>query len=269
MPMDQTSNKMRKRGHYAYAVERAHTNTLNANDMLVQTRPHVRNAIASRKRQLVMRKGKSTISPYCTTQLGTLLWWLALNGINQECMVRAVAADSQSASVYRVLPVWLFWSRIWNFWLFSPIRFFMSIRKIFGRFLDSISGVWTQLNFFYWKLCTSIYNFLFCCFNFVAFRFTVSGYSSARRKVLRNLLMEWDLFFLYIKYVDIAFLKAHLCFKGVVSYLCCIWHFSKVDLAFFACDYLATLGLPADTFEIDWWIAIDVLSTSGLGISQI
>jgi len=45
----------------ADAVERAHTNSLDANDKLIQTRPHVRNTIASRKRQVVIRKGRSTI----------------------------------------------------------------------------------------------------------------------------------------------------------------------------------------------------------------
>ena len=45
----------------ANAVERAHTNSLHANDKLIQTKPHVRNTIASRKRQVVVRKGKSTI----------------------------------------------------------------------------------------------------------------------------------------------------------------------------------------------------------------
>jgi len=49
------------RGNCSNAVERAHTNSLDANDKLIQTRLHVRNTIASRKRQVVMRKGKSTI----------------------------------------------------------------------------------------------------------------------------------------------------------------------------------------------------------------
>ena len=57
-PMDKTECESRS---CANAVERAHTNSLDANDQLIQTRPHVRNTIASRKRQVVMRKGKSTI----------------------------------------------------------------------------------------------------------------------------------------------------------------------------------------------------------------
>jgi len=40
---------------------RGHTKSLDANDKLVQTRSHVRNTIASRKRQVVMRKVKSTV----------------------------------------------------------------------------------------------------------------------------------------------------------------------------------------------------------------
>ena len=44
----------------ADTVERAHTKSLDANDKLIQTRSHVRDTIASRKRQVIMRKGKST-----------------------------------------------------------------------------------------------------------------------------------------------------------------------------------------------------------------
>ena len=40
---------------------RGHAKSLDANDKLIQTRSHVRNAIASRERQVVMRKVKSTI----------------------------------------------------------------------------------------------------------------------------------------------------------------------------------------------------------------
>jgi len=42
-------------------VMRGHTKSLDANDKLIQTRPHERDTIASRKRQVVMRKVKSTI----------------------------------------------------------------------------------------------------------------------------------------------------------------------------------------------------------------
>jgi len=44
-------------------VMRGHTKSLDANDKLIQTRSHVRNSIASRERQVVMRKVKSTIRP--------------------------------------------------------------------------------------------------------------------------------------------------------------------------------------------------------------
>ena len=43
-------------------VMRRHTKSLDANEKLIQTRSHVRNAIASRERQVVMRKVKSTIT---------------------------------------------------------------------------------------------------------------------------------------------------------------------------------------------------------------
>jgi len=42
-------------------VERAHTKSLDANDKLIQTRSHVRDTTASRKRQVIMRKVRSTI----------------------------------------------------------------------------------------------------------------------------------------------------------------------------------------------------------------
>jgi len=42
----------------------AHTKSLDANDKLIQARSHVRDTIASRKRQLIMRKGKSTVERY-------------------------------------------------------------------------------------------------------------------------------------------------------------------------------------------------------------
>ena len=51
-PMDKTEMQCESRS-CANAVERAHTNSLDANDKLIQTRPHVRNTIASRKRQVV------------------------------------------------------------------------------------------------------------------------------------------------------------------------------------------------------------------------
>ena len=42
-------------------VMRGHTKSLDANDKLIQTRSHERDTIASKKRQVVMRKVKSTI----------------------------------------------------------------------------------------------------------------------------------------------------------------------------------------------------------------
>jgi len=56
------NNAMRNRGYCEIAVERAHTKSLDANDKLTQTRSHVRDTKASRKRQVRMRKVKSTIT---------------------------------------------------------------------------------------------------------------------------------------------------------------------------------------------------------------
>jgi len=60
---------MRNRGYCEVAVERAHTKSLDANDKLIQTRSHVRDTTASRKRQVRMRKVKTTI---CARELDIL-----------------------------------------------------------------------------------------------------------------------------------------------------------------------------------------------------
>ena len=110
-----------------------------------------------------------------------------------------------------------------------------------GRFLDTVSG--HRMINFHWKLCARICNFLFCLLH--AFRFAVSGYSSAKPKVSRSLLVEWASFF-YVKNMRIfPFKSAFGCFRGAVVNLSCFWcdlAFLSVDLAVFACDYLATLA---------------------------
>jgi len=121
-----------------------------------------------------------------------------------------------------------------------------------GRFLDIVSG--HRMINFHWKLCTRICNFLFCLFH--AFRFAVSGYSSAKPKVSRSLLMEWASFFLCKKYVYIAFQKRVWLFQRcrcefilLLAFFGAIWLFLRVDLAFFAYDYLATL-VPMGTMLV-------------------
>jgi len=56
---------------------RGHTKSLDANDKLIQTRSHIRDAISSRKRQVIMRKGKSTIPerPMCAAHTQLNWWW--------------------------------------------------------------------------------------------------------------------------------------------------------------------------------------------------
>ena len=115
---------------------------------------------------------------------------------------------------------------------------------------------------FQWKLCTRIYNFLFCCFMLMLIhRFAVSGYSSAKPKGLRSRLVEWALFFLCInKICKLCLSKGRLAW---VFWRCRCVHivylafsvlflaFLRVDLAFFADDYLATLKKKASPF-IAW-----------------
>ena len=116
--------------------------------------------------------------------------------------------------------------------------FKMILADFLTLFLD------TEWKFF---IGNSAQEFIIILLLFYAIRFTVSGYSSARPKVSRSLLMEWDLLFLCIKYVHIAFLKTRL---GVLKVSFCIilylafsvlFGFFKVDLVFFGYDYLATL----------------------------
>ena len=72
--MDKTENALRNRGYCEVAVERAHTKSLDAIDKLTQTRSHVRDTTASRKRQVRMRKVKSTIpSSIITCSLSPLV----------------------------------------------------------------------------------------------------------------------------------------------------------------------------------------------------
>jgi len=49
------------RGYCTNAVERAHVNSLDANDKLIQTRSHERNTITSRKQRFIMRKYISAV----------------------------------------------------------------------------------------------------------------------------------------------------------------------------------------------------------------
>jgi len=55
-----------------------------------------------------------------------------------------------------------------------------------GRFLDTVSG--HRMINFHWKLCTRIYNFFVLLFH--AYKFAVSGFSSAKPKVSRSSLIE-------------------------------------------------------------------------------
>ena len=71
------------------AVERAHTKSLDANDKLIQTRSHVRDTIASRKRQVIMRKGKSTIA------LTAVLWQL------QYCAIVILVNTTSASSIVK------------------------------------------------------------------------------------------------------------------------------------------------------------------------
>ena len=60
-------------------VMRGHTKSLDANGKLIQTRSHVRNAIASRERQVVMRKVKSTITAHKIAR-----FYKTSSGINKQ-----------------------------------------------------------------------------------------------------------------------------------------------------------------------------------------
>ena len=125
----------------------------------------------------------------------------------------------------------------------------------FGWFkYDWVSGHWqisrhcfrTQNDKFFLEALPENLEFFVLLFH--VYRFAVSGYSSAKPKVSRSSLMKWALFFLCVKYVHVAFQKriwvfwrCRCVFIAYLAFFGAIWPFLRVDLAFFACDYLATL----------------------------
>jgi len=107
-----------------------------------------------------------------------------------------------------LLAFFMFEKRPDEIWLF--LAFFGELDFLYrfggfldtGRFLNTVSGH-RKINFD-WKLCTRICNFLFCLFH--AFRFALSGCSSAKPKVSRSLQME-RASILKKRYVYIVFQK--------------------------------------------------------------
>ena len=131
------------------------------------------------------------------------------------------------------------------FVIFWRVRFLCRFGRFLGtgRFLNTVSG--HRMINCDWKLCTRICNFLFCLFH--AFRFEVSCCSSAKPKVSRSLLMEWASSFnkkicVYcLSKARLGVLKVPLCIYLAFGFFRCYLAFLRVDLAFFAYDYLATL----------------------------
>ena len=138
---------------------------------------------------------------------------------------------------------------------FWPFSFFMSIWQIkdgFGRFLgtgrfpDTVSG--HRMTNFHWKLCTRIYNFSFCCFMLIDLQFQVALQQNQKFREV-HWWSELYSFYVYNMYI-LPFKSAFGCFEGVLVYLACIWLFSRVGLAFFAYDYLATMRHSLDLVQL-------------------
>jgi len=92
-------NAMRNRGYCEVAVERAHTKSLDANDKLIKNRSHVRDTTASRKRQVIMRKVKSTIlPPISITMLAT-----CLNALPSIAVNGLMSVDQNATAAFKTL----------------------------------------------------------------------------------------------------------------------------------------------------------------------
>jgi len=133
-----------------------------------------------------------------------------------------------------------------KFGFFWPHRFFIQIWEM-QRWFWQVSGHWQISRHCFWtqndtfSLETLYENLKFFVLVLHAYKFAVSSYSSAKPKVSRGSLMEWALPFLCIKYVHNAFQKRIWVFYRCRCVFILYLAFSRVDLAFFAYDYLATL----------------------------
>ena len=151
-----------------------------------------------------------------------------------------------------MLPIWLCWGQICNFWLLStslafftfeirpneiwlfglfwPIRFFMSIWQILRWFLQ-ISGHWQILDSISGHILKNVVGnsaqeFLISCFVvscFWVYSFRLSSSKAKRFEKFSNGVG----FILFMHEICTYFLfqSVLVCFKRVVLYLSCIWLF--------------------------------------------
>ena len=121
-----------------------------------------------------------------------------------------------------------------KFGFFWPLRFLCQFGRFkddfgrflgTGRFLDTVSG--HRMINFRWKLCTIIYNFLFCCFTLIDLQFQVTLQQNQKFIDGVNFIL-----FMY-KICTYCLSKAHL---GVLNVSLCIYRvfgFFRCYLAFF------------------------------------
>ena len=110
------------------------------------------------------------------------------------------------------------------FGVFWPLRYlcrFSIFKDDFGRFLGTVIFLDTasghRIMNFIWKLCTLIYNFLFCCFTLMDLQFRVTLQQNQQFREVH----QWsELYSFYVLNMHILpFKNAFGCFKHAVSYL--------------------------------------------------
>ena len=113
-----------------------------------------------------------------------------------------------------------------------------------GRFLDTVYG--HRMIHFYWKLCTRFILFCFAVSWFYIFSFRLL-FSKTKRLVkfingVSLILFMHEICMYCLLKVRLGILKVSLCVYHVLGFFGFVWFdFLRVDLAFFAYDYLATL----------------------------
>jgi len=128
-----------------------------------------------------------------------------------------------------------------EFGFFWPIRFFMSIWQIkddfsrylgTGKFLETVSGH-TMINF-YWKLCTRIHNFLFCCFMLLGLQFQVTLQQDQSFENLINgvsfILFMYKIFIYCLSKARLGVLKVSSCIYLVFGLFCYYLALFRIDL---------------------------------------
>ena len=110
------------RGYCANAVERAHTNSPDTNDKLIQTRPHEQNTITSRKWRFAMRKVHPLSGLWSRKPVIRLR---AISIIRLRLQLRHRLRPNSYLQLYELLKVIILFR-----WIHKPYLHFPGIRKL-------------------------------------------------------------------------------------------------------------------------------------------